>query len=189
MQSRSQLCSSIHPATATPAQGQVHAMTVLIDRVDDAVRDAGGWMCDRVWAGWDVTAWVPYGRDITPLRILGVSVRLLDERSDIWPGPRPAAVAIGNDLTPLPHRIRTKLDALMRNPGTDVTVWGERRSIPGDRFHDVQHRLSAAAIAFKTQALQAASLPVPCGPTEYFRSYTRWQPLHAVADTQRSTGS
>ena len=175
MQPRSELCSSVHPAAAHPVQGQVHAMIVLIDGVGDAVRDAGGWMCDRVWAGWDVTAWAPAGRDTTPLRILGVTVRTLDdERSDLWPGPRPTAVAIGSDLTSVPHRIRTKIDALMHYPGTEVTVWGDRRSTPGDRFHDVQHRLSAAAIAFKTQAMQAASFPGTCGPTEYFRSYAPW---------------
>ncbi|WP_319436902.1 hypothetical protein [Mycobacterium sp. RTGN5] len=165
-------------------------MTVVIDRVGDAVRDAGGWMCDRVWAGWDVTAWVPAGLDITPLRILGVSVRTLDdERSDLWPGPRPAAVAIGSGVTALPHRIRTRIDALMHSPGTEVTIWGDGRSLPGDRFHDVEHRLSAAAIAFKTQAMQAASLPGTCGATEDFRGYAPWQPQRAVADTQRITGS
>jgi hypothetical protein len=147
-------------------------MIVLVDRIGDAVWEAGGWMCDRVWAGWDVTAWVPSGRDTTSLRILGVTVRALDdERSDLWPGPRPAAVAIGSDLTALPFRIRTTISALMHDPGTEVTVWGDRRSAPGIRLHDVQHRLSAAAIAFKTQAMHAASLPGACGSTENFRSY------------------
>jgi len=172
---RSQLirrCSSVHPATATPGQGEVHAMIVVIDNIGDAVRDAGGWLCDRVWAGWDVTAWVPAGRDTTALQILGVTTMALDDESDdLWPGRRPTAVAIGSDMSWLPHRIRAKIDALMRHPRTEVTVWGDRRSAPGDRFQDLPHRLSAAAIAFKTQAMHAASLPGTCGSAEALRSY------------------
>jgi hypothetical protein len=144
-------------------------MIVVIDSISDAVRAAGGWLCDRVWAGWDVTAWVPASSDTTPLRILGVTTTALDDgRHDLWPGRRPTAVAIGSDVTMLPSHIRAKFDALMRDPRTEVTVWGERQRTPGSRFHDVQHRLSAAAIAFKTQAMHAASVSGTCGSTENF---------------------
>lgn len=184
------LCSSVHPTTRTPGQGDVHAMIAIVDDVADAVRDAGGWMCDRVWAGWDVTAWVPSGCDTTPLRILGVTaVPLEGELTDLWPSRRPAAIAIGSDVTSLPSRIRTRVDALMRDPGTEVTVWGACRSVPGDRLHDVHHRLSAAAIAFKAHAMHAASLSEACGPTESFRSRAPWFPLPAGANRQRATGS
>ena len=172
---RSQLThpgSPVHPATATPGQSEVHAMIVLVDSVADVVRETGGWLCDRVWAGWDVTAWVPADCDTTPLRILGVTATALgDGRDDLWPGRRPTALAIGSDMSWLPHRIGAKIDALMHNPRTEVTVWGERRSAPDNRLHDVQHRLSTAAIAFKTQAMLAASLAGTCGSTETFRNY------------------
>ncbi len=41
----------------------------------DAVRSAGGWLCDRVRAGWNVTVTVPDGADVRPLTILGVATR------------------------------------------------------------------------------------------------------------------
>lgn len=145
-------------------------MLVVIDQIGDTVRDTGGWLCDRVWAGWDVTAWVPAGCDTTPLRILGVRAITLDD--DLWPARRPAAIAIGSDLASLPSALRTKVDALIRDPRTEVTVWGDLRPLPGNRLHDVQHRLSAAAVAFKTQALHAAAVSGTCPPMENFRSYT-----------------
>ncbi|MBB3602804.1 hypothetical protein FHT40_002465 [Mycolicibacterium sp. BK556] len=162
--------SSVHPAGSTPGQAHVHSMIVVIDQIGDAVRDIGGWLCDRVWAGWDVTAWVPAGCDTTPLRILGVPAVALD--GDPWPIRRPAAIAVGCDLTSLPSALRTKVDVVIRDPRTEVTVWGDRRPLSGNRLHDVQHRLSVAAVAFKTQALHAASLSGTCASTENFLSYT-----------------
>jgi hypothetical protein len=54
---------------------------------------------------------------------------------------------------------------------TEVTLWGERWPAELDDSVDpVQHELSAAALAFKAQALAAAAVPpVPVGGTETFR--------------------
>jgi hypothetical protein len=52
-----------------------------------------------------------------------------------------------------------------------VTLWGEVRSGDLDVTTDsVQHRLSAAARVFKTQALRAAATNVSADSTETFRS-------------------
>ncbi len=55
---------------------------------------------------------------------------------------------------------------------TEVTLWGETWPPElNDNVGLVQHRLSAAAQAFKAQALAAAGVPArPIGDAETFRS-------------------
>jgi hypothetical protein len=58
------------------------------------------------------------------------------------------------------------------NGTAEVTLWGERWPTGLDRTVDsVEHRLSAAARAFKAQALAALELPaLAVGPVETFSS-------------------
>ena len=53
-------------------------MAALAPSMVDVVRSAGGWLFDRVMAGWDVTVITPDHSDSRPLQILGVRVRDLE---------------------------------------------------------------------------------------------------------------
>lgn len=48
----------------------------------DLISIAGGWLCDRVMAGWTVTVWVPKLDDARSLAILGVTARELAGRPE-----------------------------------------------------------------------------------------------------------
>ena len=49
----------------------------------DVVQSAGGWLYDRMMAGWEVTVLLPDGFDTRPLRILGV--RTSDLQAELAP--------------------------------------------------------------------------------------------------------
>ncbi len=51
--------------------------------VAEVVRAAGGWICDRVRAGWRVSVLVPTGSDTRPLQILGVKALCLENDYDL----------------------------------------------------------------------------------------------------------
>ena len=53
-----------------------YRLDVVAASAVDVVQSAGGWLYDRVMAGWEVTVLLPHGCDTRPLRILGV--RALD---------------------------------------------------------------------------------------------------------------
>ena len=48
-----------------------YRLDVVAPTVLDAVQYAGGWVYDRVMAGWDVTVLVANDDDVRPLKILG----------------------------------------------------------------------------------------------------------------------
>ncbi|MGW0246214.1 hypothetical protein ACWDYH_06190 [Nocardia goodfellowii] len=124
-----------------------------------AVRYAGGWLFDRVMAGWDVTVMVSDG-DIRPLEILGV--RVVDLESGLAAkqrAPLPNEIAMDVDMCESDTRM---LDRLLRVPDEGwadaVVLWGDRWPAElGSCPSAVHHRLSCAARAFKAQALTAAA--------------------------------
>ncbi|MGI8329502.1 hypothetical protein ACRYCC_06010 [Actinomadura scrupuli] len=145
---------------------------VVTPSMVDVVRFAGGWLFDRVMAGWDVTVLTADRADSRPLRILGA--RAVDlERTLASPvrRPQPQAIAVGTDLYGSDERVRRMvLDALDARL-VEVRLWGDRWPADlGDGVDPIRHRLSAAARAFKAQALAAAAVPVDsCDVTEVFR--------------------
>jgi hypothetical protein len=168
-----------YPGLVRPIDpSKICSVTAIVGDVAEAVRAAGGWMCDRVRAGWSVSALVPVASDPKPLQILGVRTTTfgakLDESLLI---PRPAALAIGIEALSLPNPIRAQIHALMRDPGIEVTIWGNGEFKPKQHFEHVQHPLSPAALAFKVQAMRAASVSMTIEPTEFFRSRASWYPL------------
>jgi hypothetical protein len=75
-------------------------------------------------------------------------------------------------------RIRQSVVVALERGLTEVTLWGD--TLPPElhrRVGEVEHRLSAAARAFKSHALSAAKLPpASIADTERFRSGSRWYP-------------
>lgn len=125
----------------------------------EVVKFAGGWLFDRVMAGWDVLVLTPDGGDDRPLRILGA--RPLDLEAALscrFEGPRPQAIAIDAELYGADKRIQRRVLQVLDEGVTEIRIWGEYWSTDGaGGACAVRHRLSAAARAFKAQALGAAA--------------------------------
>jgi len=150
-----------------------YRLDVVAPTVLDAVRFAGGWVYDRVMAGWDVTVLIGDDADVRPLEILGAEVRDLESVLASWEDrPHPQTIAVAADLFDRDSRVRKGVLTALEQGATEVTLWGERLPAELDNSVDsVQHQLSAAARAFKAQALAAAndSAAAAVGDTETFR--------------------
>ncbi|MGH3583318.1 MAG: hypothetical protein ACRDUB_17130 [Mycobacterium sp.] len=119
----------------------------------DVVRSAGGWLCDRVMAGWDVQVTLTEDGDLRALHILGL--RIGERREE------PVALAVAGGLG-------VQVQAALTRGGAEVMVWDADR-LTG--LEPVRYVLSSAARAFKAQALAAAGLdPSQLRPVEVFRS-------------------
>ncbi|MGV9800358.1 hypothetical protein ACWDTP_20160 [Mycobacterium sp. NPDC003449] len=148
-----------------------YRLDVVAPCVVDAVRFAGGWLVDRVMAGWDVTVLIGADEDVRPLEILGVDTIDLESVLVSWEDrPHPQTVAVAADLFNSDERVRRGVLGALEQGSTEVTLWGEQ--CPGDlSVAPALHELSAAARAFKAQALAAVNHPEAasvCG-TEAFR--------------------
>jgi len=149
-----------------------YRLDVVAPTVLDAVKFAGGWVYDRVMAGWDVTVLISGDDDARPLEILGAEVRDLESVREAWEErPHPQTVAVAADLFAVDARVREHVLKALDQGATEVTLWGERLPAELDESVDsVQHRLSAAARAFKAQALAAANVSAgDIGLSETFR--------------------
>ncbi|WP_210716592.1 hypothetical protein [Amycolatopsis acididurans] len=139
------------------------------------MRASGGWLFDRVMAGWDVLALVGdyLVNDARPLHILGARAVELDAAmTSPIRGPRPHAIAVDAALFDADRRVRKLVTRSIDEGLTEVLLWGERcpEELDGG-MPSLEHRLSVAARAFKTQALAAAAAPVDeLDGTEVFHS-------------------
>lgn len=150
-----------------------YRLDVIAPSVTSVVTFAGGWLFDRVMAGWDVTVLVADRRNDLPLQILGAET--VDLESALAAGlnhPRPHALAVAADLYAGDTRIREGVRQALEHGETEVTLWGDTWPAELDRRIDsVEHQLSVAARAFKARALAAAAMPYDSiGRTEIFRS-------------------
>jgi hypothetical protein len=150
-----------------------YRLDVVAPTVLDAVQFAGGWVYDRVMAGWDVTVLISEPDDVRPLEILGAEVLDLESVLGAWEDrPHPQTVAVAVDLFDRDSRVLQHVRNALDQGATEVTLWGERLPTELDHTVDsVQHHLSAAARAFKARALAAANDPgaVAVGNIETFR--------------------
>jgi hypothetical protein len=149
-----------------------YRLDVVTPTVLDAVKFAGGWIYDRVMAGWDVTVLIGTDEDVRPLEILGARVCDLETVLESWEErPHPQTVAVAADLFDSDSRVHQHVLNALEQGATEVTLWGERLLAElDDSVDSAQHHLSAAARAFKTQALAAANdQEAAVGNTETFR--------------------
>ncbi|ANI41111.1 hypothetical protein [Mycolicibacterium vaccae] len=150
-----------------------YRLDIVSPTVCDAVCFAGGWIYDRVTAGWDVTVLVGCDEDVRPLEILGAEVLDLESVLDSWEHrPHPQTVAVAADLYGRDDRVRLGVLGALDQGATEVTLWGA--PVPAEldsSVGPVEHRLSAAARAFKAQALAAVfGARQAIAPTEMFSS-------------------
>jgi hypothetical protein len=156
-------------ARATRADGEClrYRLDVVAASAADIVQSAGGWLYDRVMAGWEVTALLPRGGDARSLRILGVRAFDGDERPDLT-ASRSQSLAVSAEAFTADPRVRDKVLDSLGDRLTEVALWGDGWPLGVDRaMTRTHHVLSAAARRFKGYALAAAGLPCDSvGPTE-----------------------
>jgi hypothetical protein len=159
-----------------------YRLDVVAATVADAVAAAGGWMFDRVMAGWDVRVMLADAGDVRPLEILGAEIADLETELVHGPaGTHPNALAVAGELYGSDARIREGVRQALEHGGTEVTLWGDFWPSELDRsVGSVEHRLTVAAKAFKSQALAAANTTAEPGSVETFRSAALCFPV--VAD-------
>jgi hypothetical protein len=128
------------------------------------VQSAGGWLYDRVMAGWEVTVLLPHGCDSRPLRILGVRTLDLDSAMDATS----QGLAVSAEVFAADARVRDRVFAALQQSVTEVALWGDGWPLRVNRaMTRVQHVPSAAARVFKGHALAAAGIPCNAiDPTE-----------------------
>jgi len=150
-----------------------YRLDVVARNVPEVVKFAGGWLVDRVMAGWDVTVLISADEDLRPLEILGVEIHDLEAALEEWADrPHPQTVAVAADLFASDERVRRGVLTALDHGTTEVTLWGEHWPTELDStIGSVHHQLSGAARAFKAQALAAAADPEAgdVGDTETFR--------------------
>jgi hypothetical protein len=156
-----------------------YRLDVLASSVGDVVQSAGGWLFDRAMAGWEVNLLIADLPNARPLQILGINAFPMETALEPVPNwPPTQAIAVAADVFNGNGRVRGSVVAALDRGLTEVTLWGDTWP-PGlhRRADAVQHRLSAAARAFKAHALSAAQLPhCSITETEKFRSGSRWCP-------------
>ncbi|OBG99615.1 MULTISPECIES: hypothetical protein [unclassified Mycobacterium] len=156
----------VRSARSTRADGEClrYRLDVVASSAADVVQSAGGWLYDRVMAGWEVTVMLPHGCDTRALRILGV--RAVD--SDEQPDPAAArshSLAVSAEAFTADARVREKVLEAMGDRLTEVALWGDGWPLAVDRaMNQAQHVLSMAARRFKGHALAAAG--IGCGPVD-----------------------
>jgi hypothetical protein len=138
-----------------------YQLNVVASTTEDVVQSAGGWLCDRARAGWDVNVLIAGGATPRPLAILGATAVDLDEGfvSMVRSASRVGALAVSADLLATDARVREEILRMLKRGLTEVIVWGRQWPAELGRQADpVQHRVSPAARAFKSHALAAAGV-------------------------------
>ena len=103
-----------------------YRLDVVAANAADAVKFAGGWMYDRVMAGWDVTVLLADRTDERPLQILGVETSDLESALALWADrPHPQTVAVAADLFATDERVRRGVLGALEQGLTEVTLWGD----------------------------------------------------------------
>jgi hypothetical protein len=147
-----------------------YRLDVVAPNVADVVHCIGGWLYDRVRAGWEVNVLLPQHCDIRPLQILGVHASTLDAQiSSATSGC--AALAVSAEMFVSDAGVRQQVLTALDHRMTEVTLWHDDWPLNvTHRTTTVQHVLSGAARVFKRHALAAAGLGDPVSPTETLRS-------------------
>ncbi|MFG1929630.1 hypothetical protein ACGFK1_03105 [Mycobacterium sp. NPDC048908] len=181
--------AGVLPADSVPSGAGAllrYQLNVVATTAQDVPQSAGGWLCDRARAGWDVNVTVAAG-DARPLTILGVTPLDVEEGllSTVRNSAPGGTLAVGADVLASDADVRAEVSRVLGRGATEVIVWGRRWPTGLGRAADtVTHRVSTAARAFKSHALLAAGLVVTDagGATEeLFRVETKSiRPLHSV---------
>jgi hypothetical protein len=160
------------PARRYDDAADKYRLDVVASTPADVVCSIGGWLYDRVRAGWEVTVLLPQQCDTRPLQILGMQAFELDAQIPVANTECPArGLAVSAEMFASDGRIRQQVLTALDRWMTEVTLWHDDWPLTvGHRTTAVQHVLSDAARAFKRHALTAAGVVEAVGPTEALRS-------------------
>ncbi len=156
----------VRSARSTRADGEClrYRLDVVASSAADVVQSAGGWLYDRVMAGWEVTVLLPHGCDTRALRILGARALNSDERPEPA-GPRRHSLAVSAEAFAADALVREQVLEALADRLTEVALWGDGWPLAVNRaMNQAQHVLSTAARRFKGHALAAAG--IACGPVD-----------------------
>jgi hypothetical protein len=138
-----------------------YQLFVVASDVGELVVAAGGWICDRIQAGWDVSVAVTEPHDLRPLQILGITTVVTDQGFEsISDRGEVAAIAFAAEAFDRDELLRSLVLNVLDQGAIEVNIWGE--NLPSrleGRVHRLQHRLSVVSRAFKTHAVAAAPIP------------------------------
>lgn len=153
-------------------------LTVIARGAQDVVRAAGGWLCDRVRAGWKVSVFTGTADAPAAAGVLGVRVLPADADPVGLVRSTSAALAISAELLDADQVLRAEVLRAVDRCGVELTVWGATPAgFLAGRMTTTRHQLSGAARAFKSQALAAAgSAGTVADLVEEFRSCGLWYP-------------
>ncbi len=166
--------SRVTAARATRADDEClrYRLDVVAGSAVDVVQSAGGWLYDRVMAGWEVTVLLPDRCDTRSLRILGVRASDV-EAQFAWmgTGSTSQSLAVSAEAFTADAWVRDTVLHSLDNRLTEVALWGQApQGWPlgvNRAMTRAQHVLSAAARTFKGYALAAAGIPgATVDPTE-----------------------
>lgn len=145
-----------------------YRLDVIASSPADVVCSVGGWLYDRVRAGWDVTVLLPQHCESRPLQILGMHAAPLDAQAlPVSTEHAARGLAVSAEMYAADARIKQAVLSALDRWMTEVTLWHDDWPLAvGHRTTPVQHVLSSAARAFKRHALAAAGIPGTVGPTE-----------------------
>jgi uncharacterized protein YlxP (DUF503 family) len=154
-----------------------YRLFVVISDVRELVASAGGWICDRIQAGWDVSVAVTEPHDLRPLQILGITTVVTDQEFEpLSDRGEVAAIAFAAEAFDRDELLRRQVLKALDQGATEINIWGKTLPIGLEgRVHRLQHRLSVASRAFKAHAVAAASIPgANIGATEDLYCSVRW---------------
>ncbi|WP_156771978.1 hypothetical protein [Mycobacterium sp. 1245805.9] len=137
-----------------------YRLDVVAASAVDVVRSAGGWLFDRVRAGWVVSV-LTDAPDARPLRILGLrTVDLKSTSLSEFLSPSDGtgrSLAVSAEVFTTDALVREQVCKAIDHHLTEVALWGQGRTAGVNRaMTRVQHVLSPAARVFKGYALAAA---------------------------------
>ncbi|MFI1464306.1 hypothetical protein [Nocardia carnea] len=156
--------AGLHPVDLVRAHARRHPLrhrlAIVAPNTVDAVQYAGGFIFDRMMAGWEVVAVLTEHDDVRPLEILGATVldlttALASPVHATWP----ESVLLAPDVFVTNEWVRRGAIDCLDKGLSELAVWGD--DLPDElacRVSSAHHRLSTAARAFKRCALGAAGI-------------------------------
>jgi hypothetical protein len=135
-----------------------YTLNVAATDAADAVQGAGGLIFDRIREGWTVRVFAIEELDPQPLRILGAQGLTYDATTALTPSrPRIPLALSAATLNHSDGMYREVLSQLRRG-AAEITLWGEPPTELQQHVVTMEHRLTAAARAFKRRAHAACGL-------------------------------
>lgn len=133
-------------------------LDVAAANVTDAVRAAGGLLCDRAMAGWDVRVYLASPNECgRALEILGAECFSLERGLTVIQGQAPTStLVVAVDLFADNPQIRRHAAKAGHRKYRDVLLWGvASQECAIQPLTPVEYRMTSAARAFKTEAMRA----------------------------------